>query len=282
MSPLRPLILSQPAVLVSLGVALALTVGTATLGVISTRRVVETNARASEIHGKILTIQQTMTALADAETGQRGFLLTGDKKYLEPYRAAFGRIEPLVAELRRRFAGNSERLESLDRLDPLIRAKREEMEKTVSLKEKGSMAAALNIVETDDGLAAMSSIRRILTGMEIREVRDLKSEGSRLEESAYQFQFMILGMIGVAIALSILAAALLVRRLRELATMVTVCAWTKRVKWRGQWVTFEEFLEQRFKLRFTHGMSEEAARQFQVEAYEVHEADARRVPPKAP
>ncbi|MBP7143411.1 MAG: CHASE3 domain-containing protein [Opitutaceae bacterium] len=281
MSPLRPLILSQPAVLASLAVALVLTVGTATLGVVSTRRVVETNARASEIHARILTIQQTMTTLADAETGQRGYLLTGDGKYLEPYRAAFGRIEPLMTELRRRFGGHPERLETLDRLAPLIRAKREEMETTVSLKEKGAMAAALNIIETDDGLTAMASIRRILTGMEIREVRDLKNEGDRLEERAYQFQFLILGMIGVAIALSAVSAALLVRRLRELATMVTVCAWTKRVKWRGQWVSFEEFLEQRFKLRFTHGMSEEAARQFQVEAHEVHEADSPRVPPKS-
>ncbi len=282
MSPLRPLILSQPVVLVSLAIALALTVGTATLGVISTRRVVDTNSRVSEIHGKILTIQQTMTALADAETGQRGYLLTGDVKYLDPYRAAFGRIEPLMTELRHRFVGQPNRLEALDRLAPLIRAKREEMEKTVSLKERGAMAAALNIVETDDGLTAMASIRRILTGMEIREVRDLKIAGDVLEQRAYRSQFMILGMIGIAVVLSVIAAALLVRRLRELATMVTVCAWTKRVKWRGRWVSFEEFLEQRFKLRFTHGMSEEAARKFEVEAYEVHDADSPRVPPKSP
>jgi len=255
-------------------------VGTALLGVVSTRRVVEANALTADSHGRIVAIQQTLTALADVETGQRGYLLTGDEKYLQPYRQALGKIDPLLADLRRQYAKQPERLGSVERVLPLIAERRMEIEKTISLRESGAMAAALNIMESDTGFATTESIRRLLVGLEIREVRELKAEGDRLEESAYRFQFLILCMIGLAIVLTFVAAVLLVRRLRQLATMVTVCAWTKRVKWRGRWVTFEEFLEQRFNLRFTHGMSEEAARQFQVEAHEVHEAHLPRVPPK--
>lgn len=280
MSPLRPLILSQPAVVVALVIALALTVGTALLGVMATRQVVETNGKTAASHEKILAIQQVMTAVADAETGQRGYLLTGDGKYLQPYRQAADKIEPLLGELRKRYIAQPDRLNVLNQLSSLIDAKRAEIEKTISLRERGSMAAALNIVETDDGRYTMESIRKMLAGLEIHEVRDLKEEGDHLEARAYRYQFVIVGLIGLAIVLTLLAGVLMARRLRELATMITVCAWTKRVKWRGQWVSFEEFLEQRFKLRFTHGISEEAARQFQVEAYELHEANEARVPPE--
>jgi len=44
-----------------------------------------------------------------------------------------------------------------------------------------------------------------------------------------------------------------------------VCAWTQRIKSEGRWVQFEEFMRRHFHLRFTHGMSEEAARQFEAE-----------------
>ncbi len=280
MTPLRPLILSQPAVLSSLALALALTVGTALLGVMATRRVADANRKTAASHEKILTIQQVMTAVADAETGQRGFLLTGDDKYLQPYHRAMAGIPPRLESLRKRFADEPAQIKTLDQLASLIEVKRAESEKTISLREKGALAAALNIVEADDGHQTMQAIRKALAGLELAEVRGLKEEGDLLEARAYRYQFLIIGLIGLAILLTALAGVLMALRLRELATMITVCAWTKRVKWRGRWVSFEEFLEQRFKLRFTHGISEEAARQFQVEAYELHEASEARVPPK--
>jgi hypothetical protein len=44
-----------------------------------------------------------------------------------------------------------------------------------------------------------------------------------------------------------------------------VCAWTQRIKSEGRWMQFEEFMSRHFHLRFTHGMSEEAVRQFEAE-----------------
>jgi hypothetical protein len=45
--------------------------------------------------------------------------------------------------------------------------------------------------------------------------------------------------------------------LRRLQPLVTVCAWSKTVEDRGEWVTFEEYLHRRFDLRVTHGLSPE-------------------------
>ncbi|MCC6677943.1 MAG: hypothetical protein IT436_12435 [Phycisphaerales bacterium] len=48
------------------------------------------------------------------------------------------------------------------------------------------------------------------------------------------------------------------RRHEELERMVAICAWTRRVRWKGQWVSIEDFLMERFGLTITHGISEEA------------------------
>ena len=53
-----------------------------------------------------------------------------------------------------------------------------------------------------------------------------------------------------------------------------VCAWTKRVKFQGKWVSFEDYLHTRFNLRFTHGISEEASRNLEMEAVEFVETDS--------
>lgn len=68
-----------------------------------------------------------------------------------------------------------------------------------------------------------------------------------------------LALIAAAVALT--AAALIVhfRRPRPLTHWVTICAWTRRIEWQGRWLTFEEYLAQRFDLRCTHGICEEEA-----------------------
>jgi len=57
--------------------------------------------------------------------------------------------------------------------------------------------------------------------------------------------------------------------MRELETLITVCAWTNRVKYEGKWVSFEQYLHKRFNLRFTHGISEEATRKLMMEEVEL-------------
>src|ERR1700733_5133283 len=52
----------------------------------------------------ILQLEQLLSALKDAETGQRGFLLTGDPAYLEPYTNGSHNIDTLIAELKPRLA----------------------------------------------------------------------------------------------------------------------------------------------------------------------------------
>ncbi|MBL9208478.1 MAG: CHASE3 domain-containing protein [Opitutaceae bacterium] len=279
MSSLRPLIRSQPGVGGALALAFALTVGTAWLGVVSTQGVLSASLRTGQTQDTLLVLHQLTTAVTDAETGQRGYLLTGDDSYLKPYDAAVSRTAPLMAALQLRLASHPARQEHLATLRALIEAKEAELARSIKLRREKSIAAALNLVETDRGQVLMEKIRAEFGQLETAELNDLRLEAERAAHQTEVFHYLSLCLIALAILFTGLASLLLARRIRDLSTIITVCAWTKRVKWRGTWVSFEEFLEQRFKLRFTHGISEEAARQFKMEAVELHERDQRGLPP---
>lgn len=68
-----------------------------------------------------------------------------------------------------------------------------------------------------------------------------------------------LGLIASSVLLTATALIVYFRRAVPLSPWVTVCAWTRRVEWQGRWISFEEFLAQRFDLRCTHGICDEEA-----------------------
>ena len=60
---------------------------------VSTQRLIEENRRVTHTHEVIEGLEHVLSVLKDAETGQRGFILTGEERYLEPYNAATGEIQ---------------------------------------------------------------------------------------------------------------------------------------------------------------------------------------------
>lgn len=269
---LRPLILSQPSVMVALAVAFVLTMGAAFLAVAATRETKRSSWGIASTHESVLAVQRLLTALTDAEAGQRGYLLTGEESYLQPYREANARIDPLVQELRSRADASESEKRLLANVGTLIAAKRAELAQTIALRRQGAVGAALNIIETDTGERTLQAVRKSLSDLQVKKMEDLREEGARSAWRNRRYQWAGLALMGAAVLLTLTAMVLVARRKRDLAAAFTVCAWTKRVKWRGAWVSFEEFFEQRFHLQFTHGISEEAARQFQAEALAAHRA----------
>jgi hypothetical protein len=58
--------------------------------------------------------------------------------------------------------------------------------------------------------------------------------------------------------LVVVGAGILFLRIQQLQNIITVCAWTQRVNYRGKWMRMEEFLWERFRVKVSHGISEEA------------------------
>ena len=106
----------------------------------------------------------------DMETGQRGFLLTGDPAYLQPYTDAKGRIEKDFVSLRAGLSNRMQREQSLEsRLESLAKAKQVEMENSISLRQKGYRLRAFKLVDTNEGKDYMDEIRAISSSLSSAE-----------------------------------------------------------------------------------------------------------------
>jgi len=108
--------------------------------------------------------------LTDMETGQRGYLLTDNPSYLQPYNDAKGRIESDFSALRVGLARRTQTDPSLQpKLEALAKSKRDEMERAVSLRQQGYRLRSFKLVDTNEGEDYMDEIRRIVSSLSSAE-----------------------------------------------------------------------------------------------------------------
>jgi CHASE3 domain sensor protein len=106
----------------------------------------------------------------DMETGQRGYLLTGNAEYLQPYTDAKGRIETDFASLRAgltRRTPHEQQLES--QLESLAKSKQGEIDRSISLRQQGYRRRSFMLVDTNEGKDYMDEIRRIVSTLSAAE-----------------------------------------------------------------------------------------------------------------
>jgi signal transduction histidine kinase len=101
-----------------------------------------------------------LSAMVDAETAQRGYLLTQDDDYLRPYRGARGAVEAGLARLD--VLGGGRYAARARTLRDLAIAKLEELDETIALAGRGALDQALALVRTDRGLDLMEQLRTVL------------------------------------------------------------------------------------------------------------------------
>ena len=134
-----------------------------------------------------LALENLSQSLTDAETGQRGYLLTLDPAYLEPYSRAVKQLPDNLVAVKLRFMQNSDPAidQHLDPLSDRIRTKLDELGSTVRAAQAGDSAAALALVRTGQGKQAMDQIRRHLAALaEIqRESRDAAFDAANSAEA---------------------------------------------------------------------------------------------------
>ena len=113
-------------------------------------------------------ISGVLKDLTDMETGQRGYLLTADPSYLQPYTDAKGRIETDFAGLRVGLANRAERERSLElQLESLANSKQAEMERSISLRQQGYRHRAFMLVDSNEGMEYMDRARGLLSSLSV-------------------------------------------------------------------------------------------------------------------
>ena len=112
--------------------------------------------------------------MTNAETGQRGYIISGEQRYLEPLQTAIQVLEPKVKELRRLTADNLNQQRQLDILEPLINKKLAELQQTIILRQNQGFEAAQKLIQRGEGKQSMAEIRKTIQAMQVEEDRLLQ------------------------------------------------------------------------------------------------------------
>ncbi len=137
------------------------------------RKIAALTVQSSMIQAEILGVVKDLT---DMETGQRGYLLTDNLSYLQPYTEAKARIATDLANLRAGLAYRGERERSLEsEVETMINSNQSEIEQSITLRKQGYRHRAFKLVASNDAMAYMDKAREHLSSLSV-------VEGNRLAE----------------------------------------------------------------------------------------------------
>ena len=114
-------------------------------------------------------LSDTLALLTDAETGQRGYLYTGQEQYLAPYDRAVRQVDLQIDDLAGLTADNSRQQAAIAQLRPLARQKLQELASTIAFYRAGNPDEARKLVLGDSGLHTMEQIRSVIADMKDEE-----------------------------------------------------------------------------------------------------------------
>ena len=197
---------SLPVLLVFAAIALALiAISAAFLGAVRAERAARDQAvRTSAV---LSTLREGLQAGIDAETGQRGYLLTGDTKYLEPYALGAEAWPRALDDLERALQAEAPtQQETVARLRSLAEAKLAELAETIALSDAGRKAEALALVRSDEGQRLMEAYRAdvaALRSIEERRLTDALLAAERAEGRNLPLVAVLLVLLAVLVGLMV-------------------------------------------------------------------------------
>lgn len=125
-----------------------------------------------------------LSTLTDAETGQRGYVLTGDENYLAPYQAALRNIQTSLDNVKRLTSDNPSQQRRMAAISPLVDSKLAELKDTIDLRRSSGFDAALKVVLSDRGREAMAQIRALIAEADRDETTLLEKRDAEAQSSS--------------------------------------------------------------------------------------------------
>ncbi|MBG0819420.1 methyl-accepting chemotaxis protein [Planomonospora sp. ID91781] len=163
---------------------------------------VENEKWVAHTHTVIGKLDGVLSTLKDAETGQRGYLITAEESYLGPYTEAKKAVGDLLDETAELTSDNAAQQKHIETLRPLVDAKFAEMQQTVDLRRAEGFEAAAAVVLSDKGKATMDEIRATLTEMREAEASLLTVRAAEAEATASTTKNVVL--FGTSLAVIVL------------------------------------------------------------------------------
>ena len=185
-------------------------------------RVADANAEVARSRQILANLEATLSTMKDAETGQRGFLLTGDEAYLEPYRTAVRDIPGRLEQLSHWADTHDVSPQEAEVVARLSRHRMEQLGQTAQLRREQGFGAALAVVRTNVGQHIMDELRQHIGSMEAQENQELHSWQERRDRATTRRTMVVIAtaMIDLAFLVwafrRIVAATAATQRQKEL------------------------------------------------------------------
>ncbi|HEX3953044.1 MAG TPA: CHASE3 domain-containing protein [Stellaceae bacterium] len=185
----------------------------------STSNLIDNDAWVDHTYQVRREIEELLSDLKDAETGERGYLITGKDSYLEPYNSALPKIKSTFDDVQKLTEDNPSQQRRLATLAPVIAAKLTDLQQTIDLHRNSGADAALKLLDTGAGKAAMDQIRTLVADADHEEEALLLRRTAEAKASAQLTMGVTLwgGLIGTIVVAAIgwLIARLLTRQIGD-------------------------------------------------------------------
>lgn len=171
----------------------------------------QTTERVAKSRVILQKLESLLSTVKDAETGQRGYLLTGQTSYLEPHNSAVKKLKPQIEELQKLTRADPDQQQHLTTLNPLITQKLAELQKTIDLRQNQGLDAALSGVLTNEGQQLMDRIRDTIHQMQQDQNEQLQTWLKHREKAAIRGQLTF----SAGILLSLVGFCLVYRAIQQ-------------------------------------------------------------------
>jgi len=166
-------------------------------------------------------LTNVLSLLEDAEIGQRGFVITGEDRYLEPYNKATPQIDSCIKNLQRLTVDNPAQQQRVADLKARKAEKFNELVETIALRKDKDFEGARQVILTDKGKKVMDEIRTIIGEMENEENTLLKQRSSQVDASTLSAKNLIVWGMTLAVVLLALIGFMISRNIAKPLGQIT-------------------------------------------------------------
>jgi signal transduction histidine kinase len=178
------------------------------------------NERVHDSEVRQQALSEFIALISDAESGQRGYLLTGESSYLQPYTEAVAKVEAALDRVHEAYGANDDTPE-FQQLRILTGKKLGELEDTLALFKKRGTVPAVNVVRTDVGKRTMDAISKIAGSMRLSETRELSAATAQWQAEFRVSRWVSAAGVILNIGLVLLATRLVYGDMRRRARQAT-------------------------------------------------------------
>ncbi|TZF84034.1 response regulator [Pedobacter sp. BS3] len=165
---------------------------------------------------KIVTLSGNIQQyLVDAETGQRGYIITGSEAYLDIYNLSVNNVDPAILQLKSLLAGSNDQLVNVDSLQLYVSRKIAEMKYTIGLRNSAGFEAVQKRILQNHGKLYMDKVRSYIASIQAFENKKLIQRRSQSEAGVDRTLLVILSGSFIILCLILLLLSYIIRTFRQ-------------------------------------------------------------------